>query len=142
MLIFECRCRSYCQCRDAEAEISKWPFINLSVTTYFVELLNGCFQTFKDKIFFACMSFFTIFTVVKILAKFGTTRKILMLVYYEVVGVVFWVFKGCLRIFVMFVDVDMCKTVLIAGESTYCGVLSSNFYWVIKVILRSANYYF
>ena len=94
MFIFKCRCRSYCQCRDADAEISKWPFINLSVTTYFVKLLNGCFQTFKDKIFFACMSFFTTFPVVKILAKFGTTRKILMLVYYEVVGV--WGFLWCL----------------------------------------------
>ena len=39
--------------------------------------------------------------------------------YYEVVGVVFFlIFKDCLRIFVMFVNVDMCKTVLIAGEST------------------------
>ena len=28
----------------------------------------------------------------------------------------------------MFVDVDVCKTVLIAGESTDYGVLSSNFY--------------
>ena len=30
----------------------------------------------------------------------------------------FWVFKDCLRIFVMFVNVEMCKIVLIAGEST------------------------
>ena len=27
-------------------------------------------------------------------------------------------FKDCLRIFVTFVNVDMCKTVLIAGDST------------------------
>ena len=34
-------------------------------------------------------------------------------------GVVFFlIFKDCLRIFVMFVNVDMCKTVLIAGETT------------------------
>ena len=34
-------------------------------------------------------------------------------------GVVFFfIFKDRLRIFVMFVNVDMCKTVLIAGEST------------------------
>ena len=33
-------------------------------------------------------------------------------------GLFFGDFKDCLRIFVMFVDVDMCKTVLIAGEST------------------------
>ena len=33
-------------------------------------------------------------------------------------GVVFFlIFKDCLRIFVMFVNVDMCKTVLIAGET-------------------------
>ena len=32
-------------------------------------------------------------------------------------GVVFFfIFKDCLRIFVIFVNVDMCKTVLIAGE--------------------------
>ena len=28
------------------------------------------------------------------------------------------IFKDCLRIFVMFVNMDMCKTVLIVGEST------------------------
>ena len=34
-------------------------------------------------------------------------------------GVVFFlIFKDCLRIFVMFVNVDMCKTVLNAGENT------------------------
>ena len=33
-------------------------------------------------------------------------------------GLFFFIFKDCLRIFVMFVNVDMCKTVLIAGEST------------------------
>ena len=33
-------------------------------------------------------------------------------------GLFFLTFKDCLRIFVMFVNVDMCKTVLIAGEST------------------------
>ena len=33
-------------------------------------------------------------------------------------GLFFLIFKDCLRIFVMFVNVDMCKTVLIAGEST------------------------
>ena len=76
MFIFEPRCRCYCQCRDDDAEISRQPFISLSGTTYFVELSDGCF-TFKDQTFFACMSFFTIFTVVKILAKFGTTRKML-----------------------------------------------------------------
>ena len=37
----------------------------------------------------------------------------------KLLGVVFfWVFKDCLRIFVMVVNVDICKTVLIAGEST------------------------
>ena len=33
-------------------------------------------------------------------------------------GLFFRIFKDCLRIFVMFVNMDMCKTVLIAGEST------------------------
>ena len=76
MFIFESRCGCYCQCRDDDAEIFRWPFINLSGTTYFAELSNGCF-TFKNQTSFACMSFFTIFIVVKTLAKFGTTRKML-----------------------------------------------------------------
>ena len=39
--------------------------------------------------------------------------------YYEVVWVAFFlVFKDCLMILVTFVNVDMCKTVLIAGESS------------------------
>ena len=33
-------------------------------------------------------------------------------------GLFFLIFKDCLRIFVIFVNVDMCKTFLIAGEST------------------------
>ena len=33
-------------------------------------------------------------------------------------GLFFRIFKDCLRIFVMFVNVDMCKTVLITGDST------------------------
>ena len=33
-------------------------------------------------------------------------------------GLFFLIFKDCLRIFVMFVNVDMCKTVLNAREST------------------------
>ena len=42
IFVFECRCRCHSQCRDAHDDISKWPFINLSGTTYFVELSNGC----------------------------------------------------------------------------------------------------
>ena len=39
-------------------------------------------------------------------------------------GVVFFlIFKDCLRIFVIFVNVDMCKTVLIAGEGTDCAAI-------------------
>ena len=33
-------------------------------------------------------------------------------------GLCFWDFKDCLKIYVMYVNVDMCKAVLIAGEST------------------------
>ena len=33
-------------------------------------------------------------------------------------GLFFLIFKDCLRIFVMFLNVYMCKTVLIAGDST------------------------
>ena len=46
-------------------------------------------------------------------------------------GLFFLIFKDCLRIFVMFVNVEMCKTTLIAGESIDC----SYFYWIIKVFL-------
>ena len=65
------------------------------------------------------MSFFTIFTVVEILAKFGTTRKMLNASLLRSCGGCFFlIFKDCLRIFVMFVNVDICKTALNAGEST------------------------
>ena len=46
---------------------------------------------------------------------------------------VFLIFKDFLRIFVMFVNVDMCKTVLIAGESNaaiFIGLLKC-FYEVL-----------
>ena len=46
--------------------------------------------------------------MVKILAKFG-------------------LFKDCLRIFVMFVNVDMRKTVLIARENTGSEFSAANF---------------
>ena len=77
MSIFECRCRCRYQCRDADAEVSKLPFTDSSGTTYFVELLNGYFLTFKDKDLLCLYEFFTIFTVIKILAIFGTTWKML-----------------------------------------------------------------
>ena len=65
------------------------------------------------------MSFSTIFTVVEILAKFGTTRKMLNASLLRSCGSCFFlIFKDCLTIFVMFVNVDICKTVLNAGEST------------------------
>ena len=33
-------------------------------------------------------------------------------------GLFFLIFKDCLRVFMMFVNVDMCESVLIASEST------------------------
>ena len=36
----------------------------------------------------------------------------------ELWGFFFWVFKDCLRIFVMFVNRDMCQIVLVTIEST------------------------
>ena len=63
---------------------------------------------------------FTIFNVVKILAKCGTTWKMLKAnLWYSCVGFLFWVFKDCLRIYVMFVNVNMCGIVLITSESTH-----------------------
>ena len=55
-------------------------------------------------------------------------------------GLFFLIFKDCLRIFVMFVNVDMRKTVLIAGESTdsaaiFIGLLKC-FCEVLTVIFR------
>ena len=57
----------------------------------------------------------------KILAKLGTTRKMLNASFFIMklwVFFFFLIFKDRLRIFQMFVNVDMCKTVLIAGDST------------------------
>ena len=52
----------------------------------------------------------------------------------------FLIFKDCLRIFVMFVNVDMCKTVLIAGESTGSAAifieLLKSFCEVLTIIFR------
>ena len=94
MFIFEWRCRYQCLCRDANVEISKWPFIDLSGFTYFAELLNGCFWTLKDKDLFRLHDFLTILTVVTILAKFGTNEKCQTLVYYGVVWRCFFEFSG------------------------------------------------
>ena len=60
-------------------------------------------------------------------------------------GVVFFlIFKDCLRIFVMFVNVDMCKTVLIAGESTDSAAifieLLKFFCEVLTIIFRMRVY--
>ena len=143
MSIFECRCRCRYQCRDADAEVSKLPFTDLSGTTYFVELLNGYFLTFKDKDLLCLYEFFTIFTVVKMLAIFGTTWKLLnAILLWSCVGLLFWVFKDCLRIFVVFVKVDLCEIVLITSESTDYMSSLQLFYWVIQVMMWSANYCF
>ena len=65
------------------------------------------------------MSFFTIFTAVKILAKFETTRKMLNASSLWSFGDCFFlIFKNCLVIFGMFVNVNMCWTILNAAEST------------------------
>ena len=50
-------------------------------------------------------------------------------------GLFFLVFKDCLRTFVMFVNVDMCKIVLIAGESTDSAAISVE---LVKFFLGSA----
>ena len=59
-------------------------------------------------------------------------------------GLFFLIFKDCLRIFVMFVNVDMCKTVLIAGESTDSAAifieLLKFFCEVLTIILRMHVY--
>ena len=55
-------------------------------------------------------------------------------------GLFFLIFKDCLSIFVMFVNVDMCKIVLIASESTvsvaiFVGLLKC-FCEVLTIIFR------
>ena len=47
-------------------------------------------------------------------------------------GCSFLVFKDFVRIFVTFVDVDMCKTVLIAGESTDYEFSAATFIELLK----------
>ena len=54
-------------------------------------------------------------------------------------GLFFLIFKDCLRIFVMFLNVYMCKTVLIAGDSTDSAAI---FIELLIFFLWSANYYF
>ena len=68
------------------------------------------------------MSFFTIFTVIKILAKFGTTRKMLNASLLWSYGGCF--FKDCLRIFVMFANVDIGKIVLLRVQILQLFLLS------------------
>ena len=102
MFLFECRCRCQCQWQDANVEISNWPFIDLSGTT----LPAWVFYDFH------CGS-------IKILAKFGTTGKMLNAsLLWSCVELLFWVFKDCLRISVMFATVEICEVVFITSEST------------------------
>ena len=62
--------------------------------TYFVELLNGCFWTLKDKDLFFLHAFLTILTVVTILAKFGTKWKMSNAsLLWSCVALLFWVFR-------------------------------------------------
>ena len=68
-----------------------------------------------------------------------------MLVYYEVVEFVcFFIFKDCLQIFVMFFNVDMCKTALIAGESTDYAIIFIEllkFFWEVLTIIFGMHVY-
>ena len=49
----------------------------------------------------------------------------------------FWVFKDCLMIFVMLVNVDMCEIVLTTSEITdyqfSAAIFFLNFYWSFDV---------
>ena len=124
MFLFECRCRCQCQWQDANVEISNWPFIDLSGTT----LPAWVFYDFH------CGS-------IKILAKFGTTGKMLNAsLLWSCVELLFWVFKDCLRISVMFATVEICKVVFITSESTDYEFSAD--IWCEVVLMWSANYCF
>ena len=56
--------------------------------------------------------------MVIILTKFGTTRKMLNASFLQSCGGCFFNFQRTLEDFCEFCDVDMCNTVIIAGEST------------------------
>ena len=59
-------------------------------------------------------------------------------------GLFFFNFKDCLRILVMFVNVDMCKTVLMAGESTHSGTIFTellNFFCEVLTIIFRMHVY-
>ena len=71
----------------------------------------------KIKTFFACISFFTVFTEVKILAKF------VFLSFYRL-------------IFVMFISVGMCEIILIAGGSINCGFSATIFIELSKFLMK------
>ena len=55
-----------------------------------------------------------------------------------------WIFKDCLRIFVMVVNLDMCKIVLIAGGNTDSAAifieLLKYFFEVVTIIFRMHEY--
>ena len=54
----------------------------------------------------------------------------------------FSMFKDSFGIFVMFVNMGMCEITLIKSESAVYLVPWSHFYWVIKLLMWSANYCF
>ena len=85
--------------------------------------------------FFACMSFLMIFTV-----KFGTTWKILNAsLFWSCAGLLFWVFKDCLRIFVMFVNLICTKLSLLQVRVL---TMSSLPLFSLSVLMWGANYCF
>ena len=55
---------------------------------------------------------------------------------------VFLIFKIFLRIFLVFVNVDLYEIVLINKWGYWLRFLRSYFYWVTKVLMRSTNYCF
>ena len=94
----------------------------------------------KIEFFFAYLSFFTIFTLVKISAKFGTTWKMLNAsLLWSCAGSLFeclrivWGFLRCLRMW------TCVRLSLLQVRVLLWVLLCSYFHWVIKILMWSAN---
>ena len=104
------------RCRDFQMAFYQFIGHHLLCRTFKKLLLN------LQRLDLLCLHEF--FIRLKILAKFGTTRKMLN-------ASLLWNCRGCFfeflkivwEFFVIFVNVDMCKTVLIAGEGTDCAAI-------------------
>ena len=121
-----------CRCRDFQMAFYQFIGDQLLCRTFKWLLLN-----LQRLDFFICMSFLTIFTMVKIFATFRTTKKMLNASILRSCGCCFFLFLFLRIVWGFLWYLLMWKCV----KLPYCRCeyrLYSYFYWVIKVFLWSA----